>query len=110
MLLSPKHNYFFLFSQAKIYQLAPTDVDILEEIGDGKYGKVWKAQIMSNLQYCPGEPVRSHYCYYHASYSLIKNILSDISDVCFSDLQKSLSMLFTYVFVKWTDLLHALTV
>ena len=58
-----RHNHYkIIFVQTKIYQLNPSDVQILEEIGDGKYGKVFKAQILSNLQYCPGEPVPNYCC------------------------------------------------
>jgi len=38
-------------------ELSPNVIHSLGELGDGKYGKVFKAQILSNLHYCPNDPV-----------------------------------------------------
>nr|XP_026691215.1 inactive tyrosine-protein kinase transmembrane receptor ROR1 isoform X2 [Ciona intestinalis] len=43
--------------KAKVPELSSNMVHVIGELGDGKFGKVFKAQILSNLHYCPNEPV-----------------------------------------------------
>ena len=46
--------------QTKVPELSGNLIQVTGELGDGKYGKVFKAQILSNLHYCPNDPVRAN--------------------------------------------------
>nr|CAB3265672.1 tyrosine-protein kinase transmembrane receptor ROR1 [Phallusia mammillata] len=43
--------------KTKVPELSSNVVHVIGELGDGKFGKVFKAQVLSNLHYCPNEPV-----------------------------------------------------
>ncbi|CAK8676240.1 inactive tyrosine-protein kinase transmembrane receptor ROR1-like [Clavelina lepadiformis] len=43
--------------KAKVPELSANVVHVIGELGDGKFGKVYKAHVLSNLHYCPNEPV-----------------------------------------------------
>lgn len=48
----------YVYVQVVIPELPAALVHFSVELGEGKFGKVFKAQIMSNVTYSPTEPVR----------------------------------------------------
>uniref|UniRef100_H2YIT0 Protein kinase domain-containing protein n=1 Tax=Ciona savignyi TaxID=51511 RepID=H2YIT0_CIOSA len=53
----PMQDRMLSAKKTKVPELSPNVVHVLGEMGDGKFGKVFKAQILSNLHYCPNDPV-----------------------------------------------------